>query len=94
MRRSWRARTGTVLPVLLIALGLLVPVGAKSHANAAQAASSQDRIIAIAEKRYHASVVRIEESTLNGKRIYVLRLLSKEGKVWTVRVDAETGGEL
>ena len=50
-----------------------------------------DQAIEMAERRFRARVVRaaVEESA--GQRIYVLRLLSEQGRVWTVRVDAQSG---
>jgi hypothetical protein len=53
---------------------------------------SMDQAIEMAERRYHARVVRASATEVNGRRVYVLRLLSEEGRVWTIRVDAETGG--
>jgi uncharacterized membrane protein YkoI len=53
---------------------------------------SMDQAIEIAEQRYRARVVRANAVEANGRRIYVLRLLSDEGRVWTIRVDAQTGG--
>jgi hypothetical protein len=52
---------------------------------------SLDRAVAMAEQRYKARVVRTSTSEADGRRVYVLRLLSDQGRVWTVRVDAETG---
>jgi uncharacterized membrane protein YkoI len=54
---------------------------------------SLDRVIEQVEKRHRARVVRYERSESDGRRVYVLRLLSDEGRVWTVKVDAETGKE-
>jgi len=59
-----------------------------------QAGISKDQAIEIAESRYKARVVRAEVSEAKGRRVYVLRLLSEEGRVWTVRIDAETGSEI
>lgn len=60
-----------------------------------QGGISRDRAIADAEKRHRAQVLRAEDSVVDGRRVYVLRLMSKtEGRVWTVRVDAESGKEL
>jgi uncharacterized membrane protein YkoI len=53
---------------------------------------SLDRAIEIAERQYRARVVRGDATEINGRRVYVLRLLSEEGRVWTVRVDAQSGG--
>lgn len=58
---------------------------------AAQPALSLDRAIAVAEQHFKARVVRAAEEVIEGHPVYVLRLLSEEGRVWTVRVDAQTG---
>jgi uncharacterized membrane protein YkoI len=55
---------------------------------------SMDQAIQMAERRYRARVVRADVIEMNGRRVYVLRLLSEQGRVWTVRVDAETGGAM
>jgi hypothetical protein len=51
------------------------------------------RIIEAVQKRYNARVVKVTEITVDGKRAYEFRLLSDQ-RVWTVRVNAETGQEL
>jgi Peptidase propeptide and YPEB domain len=56
--------------------------------------ASRDRVIQEAQKRYNAKVVRVTEATVAGRRAYELRLLSDQGRVWTVRIDAESGQEL
>jgi uncharacterized membrane protein YkoI len=53
---------------------------------------SLDIAIEQAEKRHKARVVRAERSEEGGRLVYVLRLLSDE-RVWTVRVDSESGKE-
>ena len=51
-----------------------------------------DEAVDRAQKRYKARVVRAETSESGGRIVYVLRLLSEEdGRVWTVRVDAQSG---
>lgn len=52
---------------------------------------SLDRAVAMAQQQYKARVVRASTEESGGRRVYVLRLLSDEGRVWTVRVDAQTG---
>ena len=52
---------------------------------------SLDGAIALAEQHFKARVVRAAEEEVEGRRVYVLRLLSEEGRVWTVRVEAQTG---
>lgn len=54
---------------------------------------SADRIIRAIERKYDARVVRQEVKERDGRRMLVLRL--DDGKrVWSVRVDPETGKEL
>jgi uncharacterized membrane protein YkoI len=105
----WRARVGTALAVLILGLAVQAPAlakkaprtssgeaplyveqdGARAHAD-----KTIDRIITEAEKRHHpARVRRVEEATYKGRRVYVLRL-QKDGKIWEIRVDAETEKEL
>lgn len=54
---------------------------------------SVDRIVQDIERKYRAKVQRLENTVEDGRKVLVLRLLSDE-RVWTVRVDAETGKEL
>jgi uncharacterized membrane protein YkoI len=52
---------------------------------------SMDQAVKMVERRFHARVVKAETERDNGRTVYVLRLLSDEGKVWTVRVDSRDG---
>lgn len=52
---------------------------------------SLDQAIQMAERQFGARVVRASVSEDNGRRVYVLRLVSEQGRVWTVRVDAASG---
>jgi uncharacterized membrane protein YkoI len=52
---------------------------------------SLDEAVQRAERRYHARVVKAEAHNSDGRTIYVLRLVSGDGRVFTVRVDAQTG---
>lgn len=102
MRRSDVRRVR--LPVLLFA-GLAVCASATTLAaptygsSALEAMPLQvrhstmtlDQAIEMAEKRFHARVVRAGVEESNGQRIYVLRLVSDQGRVWTIRVDAQSG---
>lgn len=63
-----------------------------SRAPSRGAGISLDQAIGIAERRFRARVVKADKAEINGRRVYVLRLLSDEGRVWTVHVDAESGG--
>jgi len=53
---------------------------------------SLDRVIEQIERRYKARVVRVDKSEDAGQLTYVLRLMSDQ-RVWTVKVDSETGKE-
>jgi hypothetical protein len=55
---------------------------------------SREEAVAQVQKRYGARVVRTDIADQQGRRLYVLRLLSSAGKVWVVRVDARTGAEV
>ncbi len=52
---------------------------------------SLDQAVAMAERRYKAKVVRAESDHSDGRLIYLLRLLNDAGRVWTVRIDANSG---
>ena len=90
---------GSHLPAVLACLlpvcaSFLTPgVAGAREAPAAEAGLSMDQAIAMTEKRYKARVVRASTDESGGQRVYVLRLLSEEGRVWTVRIDAVTGAE-
>ena len=44
-----------------------------------------------AEAQYRARVVRTDVQDEDGRKVYVLKLLSDNGRVFTVRIDAATG---
>lgn len=52
--------------------------------------ASRDRLIDSVQRRFNAKVVRITETTVNGRPALELRLLSDQ-RVWNVVVDAESG---
>jgi hypothetical protein len=88
--------------VLGCALGLLLgpAIGTAPLAQALPAvappalaladAGNRDRVIAAVQQRYHAKVVRVSETTVNGRPALELRLLSDQ-RVWNIVVDASTG---
>jgi uncharacterized membrane protein YkoI len=53
---------------------------------------SLDEAIESIERRNKARVVKANVIQDGGRCVYELRLLSDEGRVWTVRVDSRTGG--
>ena len=60
----------------------------------ADRAISLDEAVAQAERRYDARAVRAEEKRHDGRIEYRIRLLGADGRVFEVRIDAETGGEI
>jgi uncharacterized membrane protein YkoI len=108
--RKWRARTGIGLSVLLVAVALQAPTmaaGKVEHRQMAEtpppalrepprpkAVLSEAAIKAIAEKRYNAKVVSVKETTINDRRVYLVRLMSKGNDILNRKLDAETGAEL
>ena len=49
------------------------------------------RALRKAEAQFRARVVRTEVQDEDGRKVYVLKLLSDDGRVITVRIDAATG---
>lgn len=76
----WR---GSDVPRLVAAA---TPVQAQVHDGI-----SLDEAVSRAERQYHARVVRTDVQDEDGRRVYVLKLLSEDGRVFTVRIDAATG---
>ena len=52
---------------------------------------SLDQAVEMAQRRYRAKAVRAETVRNGDRREHRIRLLSPDGKVWNVRVDAESG---
>ncbi len=52
---------------------------------------SLDEAVSRAERQYRARVVRTDVQDEDGRKVYVLKLLSEDGRVITVRIDAQTG---
>jgi len=52
---------------------------------------SLDEAVRRAEVQYRARVVRTDVQDEDGRKVYVLKLLSEDGKVINVRIDAATG---
>jgi len=96
-----------LLPVALLALGFAPfiqahgmpgpqPAGSNVEEHVNDAAVRRDGIsldeaVRRAEAQYNARVVRTEVQDEDGRKVYVLKLLSEGGRVITVRVDAQTG---
>ena len=95
-----------VVPAALVLIGLAPftqahslpgsrPAGAAETERAVLAAThdgiSLDEAVARAERQYHARVVRTDVQDEDGRKVYVLKLLSEDGRVFTVRIDAQSG---
>jgi uncharacterized membrane protein YkoI len=52
---------------------------------------SLDEAVQMAQSRFDARVVKAETVGSGDRRVHEIRLLNAQGKVWTVRVDAQTG---
>ncbi|HZF15140.1 MAG TPA: PepSY domain-containing protein [Steroidobacteraceae bacterium] len=63
----------------------------RQQGSAEHARISLDEAVQRAEQRYHARVVKAESRNSDGRVIYMLRLVSDDGRVFSVRVDAQTG---
>jgi hypothetical protein len=52
---------------------------------------SLDEAVSRAEAQFKARVVRTDTTDDDGRRVYVLKLLSEDGRVFNVRIDAASG---
>lgn len=77
-------------------LALLLAAAMPFGSSASQAADgvSLDAAVAAAQERHRARVVKAEVQESAGRRVYLLRLLGGDGRVWTIRIDAATGREV
>ena len=73
-------------PVDMGALGYVEP----GHVHDTGRGASQEQIIESVQKRYNAKVVRVTETTVDGRPALRLRLLSAQ-RVWNMVVDANSG---
>ena len=96
-RAPARAWLVAVLPLCAVVAADTGAAGLAQTAQAIRVAEehrqplSMDHAVELAEHHYHARVVRAAAAEVGGRRIDVLKLLSEQGRVWTVHVDAETG---
>jgi len=59
---------------------------------AQQGPISLEEATRIAQRQYKGRVVRAETKTRNGRRVHEIRILGDDGRVRTVRIDAQGGG--
>jgi uncharacterized membrane protein YkoI len=52
---------------------------------------SLDEAVRRAERQFHARVVKAETRIVDGRTMHILRLVSDDGRVFTVRVNADSG---
>lgn len=57
---------------------------------------SREQATQMLHERYGSQVrvVRADVTDQDGRRVYVFRLLSVDGRIWIVRIDAHSGAEL
>lgn len=90
-------RIGILTVVALLAVAAWAELAHAGGARATQAASgaharmTMDQAVRMVERHYHARVVRAETRKHHGRTVYVLRLLDRSGRVFTVQVDAASG---
>jgi uncharacterized membrane protein YkoI len=58
------------------------------------AGMSIDQAVEMVERRFNAKVIRAETRDEGGRTVYALRLMNDSGRVWVVRVDAQSGAVL
>ena len=92
-----RSRLPAVL-ILILAQAMMVPTIASAQSLVdprerinQSAGMTLDEAVRMVESRYRARAVKAETVESGGRRVHEIRLLNADGKVWKVRVDAETG---
>jgi uncharacterized membrane protein YkoI len=94
MRTAWH-----LVLVLLSLLAAVPTAGAQELIDRRQrneyriepSGVSLDQAVEMAQRRYRAKAVRAETVRNGERRVHQIRLLGADGKVWNVRVDAESG---
>jgi uncharacterized membrane protein YkoI len=83
----------TVLAAAAIGAGAwAVPAAAAAAAHSSTAQGlSMGQAVRMVEQRFGARVVRAGTEQQDGRTVYVLRVLDRSGRVFTVRVDAASG---
>ena len=77
-------------------VSLAGPGGASALESADRREISREQATQELQKRYGngARVVRADVIEEGGHHVYVFRLLSVNGRVWVVRIDAHSGAEV
>jgi uncharacterized membrane protein YkoI len=93
-------RTSLILALALAGMLLLhqgalaAPSRVAARQVSAQRKVSMDQAVRLAQRQFRARVVRAETEMQGDRTIYVLRMLDGTGRVFAVRVDAESGAIL
>lgn len=94
MRTAWH------LALVLLSLSTAVPTAVaqelidrrqRNEHRIEPSGLSLDQAVEMAQRRYRAKAVRAETIRQGDRRVHQIRLLGSDGKVWNVRVDAESG---
>ncbi len=98
-RAARRVLLGWCFSSVLMAMigGAIAPGGAAAQTPEERPAApelSRQQALQLVQSRYRARVVRTEQVEQSGRHVFVFRLLSADGKVWTVRIDAQSGAEV
>jgi uncharacterized membrane protein YkoI len=67
-----------------------LPPNVNAATLADNSGGQRERVIEAVQKRFNAKVVRVTETTVNGRPALELRLLSEQ-RVWNLVIDATTG---
>jgi uncharacterized membrane protein YkoI len=87
----------TAILLLLVALGMpaaaqnLIDKRPRQEQGIERPRISLDQAVNMAESRYRAKAVKAQQASNGDRVVYHIRLLSDDGKVRTVQVDAQTG---
>src|SRR5262245_36590410 len=81
----------TLVSAVLPTVGAQTLIDPRRNYRVDSGGMSRYKRVQMAEQKYNAKAVRVETIDSGDRRVYEIRLLNAEGKVWTVRVDATTG---
>ncbi len=95
-RAMVRRRVALILAAMLLAPAAVAsPWNAmgppRMHGGPQGERISLDQAVAKVERRFHARAVKAQERREGGRLVYRIRLLSEDGRVFEVSVDATTG---
>ena len=68
-----------------------VAMNANKHQQQKLKVSSKEQAVQLAKRQYRGKVLKVQSSRVNGNPGYSVKLLSNDGVVFYVKVDAKTG---